>query len=160
MATDHSRALSEFVSGLWPRSMAPWPSGWTSAARLWPASSPGGWRRTASPGFPAYWTPSTAAIPGPVSDETHPEALSESLGSRYETLGGGYKLYSCVGTNFTALDAVKEILAAHPLAPDGVSSLVVRTSEYQNRPIRGHYRRCPRRYRPCRTAGSITPGRC
>jgi aconitate decarboxylase len=82
-------------------------------------------------GIPDILDANYGDYPKALSDETHLEALSRDLGSRYEILDLGYKLYSCVGNSHTALDAVKEILRAHPLAPEDVSSVVVRTSEYQ-----------------------------
>jgi aconitate decarboxylase len=82
-------------------------------------------------GIPDILDADFGGYPKALSDKTRMEELSRDLGSRYEILGLSYKLYSCVGTNQTALDAVKEILRAHPVAPEDVSSVVVRTSEYQ-----------------------------
>lgn len=82
-------------------------------------------------GIPDVFDAEFGGYPKAVSDEIDLEVLSNGLGSRYEILEVGYKFYSCVGSNHTALDAVREILSARPTAPDEVSSVVIRTSEYQ-----------------------------
>ncbi len=82
-------------------------------------------------GIPDIFDAEFGGYPRAVSDQIDLEALSGDLGHRYEITEVGYKFYSCVGTNFTALDALKEILNAHPTGPNDVDEIVVRTSEYQ-----------------------------
>jgi aconitate decarboxylase len=82
-------------------------------------------------GIPDIFDVEYGGYPKAVSDAPDMEALSRDLGTHYETLGVGYKFYSCVGTNFTALDALKEILKEHPVAAGDIEAIVVRTSEYQ-----------------------------
>jgi len=82
-------------------------------------------------GIPDILDADFGGYPKAVSDKTDMEALSRDLGRQFDILGVSYKLYSCVGTNHTALDCVKEILRTHPVAPEDVSSVEVRTSEYQ-----------------------------
>jgi aconitate decarboxylase len=55
--------------------------------------------------------------------------LTSGLGERFETMGVALKFYSCVGSNHTALDAVRAIAARHPFRPDDVARIVVHGSQ-------------------------------
>jgi 2-methylcitrate dehydratase PrpD len=55
--------------------------------------------------------------------------LTAGLGERFETLGVALKFYSCVGSNHTTLDAIREIQAQHPFGPDDVEDIVVYGSQ-------------------------------
>lgn len=57
------------------------------------------------------------------------EALTAGLGERFETMGVALKFYACVGSNHTALDAIRAIRARHPFAPDDVKRIVVHASQ-------------------------------
>jgi len=56
-------------------------------------------------------------------------ALSDGLGERFETMGISLKFYSCVGSNHTTLDALRDIRKRHPFEPDDVDSIVVHASQ-------------------------------
>jgi aconitate decarboxylase len=66
-----------------------------------------------------------------VSDEVSLDALHGELGRRYEGAAVGYKLFACVGTNHTALEALSGLMRDHPFDWRGVESIDVLTSEYQ-----------------------------
>lgn len=55
--------------------------------------------------------------------------LTAGLGQRFETMGVALKFYSCVGSNHTTLDAVREIRAVRPFAPEEVDKIVVHGSQ-------------------------------
>jgi 2-methylcitrate dehydratase PrpD len=55
--------------------------------------------------------------------------LTAGLGERFETMGVALKFYSCVGSNHTALDAVRAIAARHPFRPEDVAKIVVHGSQ-------------------------------
>src|SRR5271170_649941 len=57
-------------------------------------------------------------------------ALSDGLGERFETMGISLKFYSCVGSNHTTLDALRDIRRRHPFNPDDVDSIIVRGSQF------------------------------
>jgi len=57
------------------------------------------------------------------------EELTSGLGERFETLGVALKFYACVGSNHTALDAIRAIQARHPFAPDQLEKIVVHASQ-------------------------------
>lgn len=82
-------------------------------------------------GIPDIFDAEFGGYPKAMSDEVDLEALSSDLGKRYEILEVGYKFHSCVGSNHTALDALREILRERPTRPQEVSAITVRTSEYQ-----------------------------
>src|SRR5215471_6092841 len=56
-------------------------------------------------------------------------ALSAGLGERFETLQIALKFYSCVGSNHTTLDGIRDIQARRPFAPGEVEKIVVRGSK-------------------------------
>ena len=55
--------------------------------------------------------------------------LSAGLGERFETMGIAFKFYSCVGSNHTTLDAIRDIARRRPFAPDDVERIVVHGSQ-------------------------------
>ena len=54
--------------------------------------------------------------------------LISGLGARYETMRISVKLYSCVSTNHTALDALRRIRERRPFAPAEISQITVHCS--------------------------------
>ena len=55
--------------------------------------------------------------------------LSAGLGERFETMGIALKFYSCVGSNHTTLDAIRDIRQRRPFTPDDVERIVVHGSQ-------------------------------
>jgi aconitate decarboxylase len=55
--------------------------------------------------------------------------LTAGLGERFETFGVALKFYSCVGSNHTTLDAIRTILARHPVAPEQIERIIVHGSQ-------------------------------
>jgi 2-methylcitrate dehydratase PrpD len=55
--------------------------------------------------------------------------LISGLGERFETLRISLKLYSCVSTNHTSLDAIRRMQERHPFGPEDVDSITVRCSK-------------------------------
>jgi aconitate decarboxylase len=55
--------------------------------------------------------------------------LSAGLGERFETMRISLKFYSCVGSNHTTLDALRDIRKRHPFAPDDIGHIVVHASQ-------------------------------
>ncbi len=55
--------------------------------------------------------------------------LSAGLGERFETMRISLKFYSCVGSNHTTLDALREIRRRHPFTPDDIDHIVVHASQ-------------------------------
>jgi aconitate decarboxylase len=55
--------------------------------------------------------------------------LSAGLGERFETMGIALKFYSCVGSNHTTLDAIRDIARRRPFAPGDVERIVVHGSQ-------------------------------
>jgi len=55
--------------------------------------------------------------------------LSAGLGQRFETMGIALKFYSCVGSNHTTLDALRDIRKRHPFALDEIDSIIVHGSQ-------------------------------
>ena len=56
------------------------------------------------------------------------QQLSAGLGERFETLCISLKFYSCVGSNHTTLDAIRNMQARHPFGPDDIDRIVVHGS--------------------------------
>jgi aconitate decarboxylase len=54
--------------------------------------------------------------------------LTAGLGERFETMGIALKFYSCVGSNHTALDAIRAMQARHPFGAEDVARILVRGS--------------------------------
>src|SRR6185503_4410768 len=57
------------------------------------------------------------------------DELSASLGEHFETMAVSLKFYSCVGSNHTTLDAIRDIKRRRPFAPDDVAKIVVHGSQ-------------------------------
>lgn len=57
------------------------------------------------------------------------EELRSGLGDRFETMHITLKFYSCVGSNHTTLDAIKEIQKRRPFGPDDFEKIVVHASQ-------------------------------
>src|SRR6266481_898221 len=55
--------------------------------------------------------------------------LSAGLGERFETLRISLKFYSCVGSNHTTLDAIRDIRARRPFGLDELEKVVVHGSQ-------------------------------
>jgi aconitate decarboxylase len=56
-------------------------------------------------------------------------ALSTGLGERFETMRISLKFYSCVGSNHTTLDAIRDIRKRRPFTPEDIESIVVHASQ-------------------------------
>ncbi len=56
-------------------------------------------------------------------------ALSDGLGERFETTRISLKFYSCVGSNHTTLDAIRDIRKRRPFVPEDIDSIVVHASQ-------------------------------
>jgi 2-methylcitrate dehydratase PrpD len=54
--------------------------------------------------------------------------LTDGLGERFETMRIALKFYSCVGSNHTTLDAIRNIQARHPFGAHEVVRILVRGS--------------------------------
>ena len=55
--------------------------------------------------------------------------LSAGLGERFETMGIALKFYSCVGSNHTTLDAIRDIRQRRPFALGDIDHIVVHGSQ-------------------------------
>ena len=55
--------------------------------------------------------------------------LSSGLGERFETMRISLKFYSCVGSNHTTLDAIRDIRKRRPFTLDEIDSIVVHGSQ-------------------------------
>jgi aconitate decarboxylase len=55
--------------------------------------------------------------------------LSAGLGERFETMRISLKFYSCVGSNHTTLDAIRDIRARRPFGLDELENIVVHGSQ-------------------------------
>jgi len=55
--------------------------------------------------------------------------LSAGLGQRFETMRISLKFYSCVGSNHTTLDAIRDIRKRRPFAIDDIDSILVHGSQ-------------------------------
>src|SRR5205809_4136178 len=63
------------------------------------------------------------------TDRFNLEALSTGLGSDWEAMRVALKFYSCVGSNHTTLDAIRDIRRRHPFALDELDGIVVHGSQ-------------------------------
>jgi aconitate decarboxylase len=63
------------------------------------------------------------------NDRFHLDELSAGLGERFETLNISLKFYSCVGSNHTTLDAIRDIRRRHPFTPEELDVIVVHASQ-------------------------------
>ena len=57
------------------------------------------------------------------------DELTAGLGSVWQTMGVRLKFYSCVGSNHSTLDAIREIRREHPFSADDVAKIVVHGSQ-------------------------------
>src|ERR1700738_4928154 len=57
------------------------------------------------------------------------DALSAGLGERFETMNVSLKFYSCVGSNHTTLDAIRDIAKRRPFKHEEVEAIVVHGSQ-------------------------------
>ena len=55
--------------------------------------------------------------------------LTAGLGERFETLGVALKFYSCVGSNHTTLDAIRNIAARRPFRAEDIARITVHASQ-------------------------------
>jgi aconitate decarboxylase len=55
--------------------------------------------------------------------------LSAGLGQKFETMGIALKFYSCVGSNHTTLDAIRDIRTRRPFTLDELDQIVVHGSQ-------------------------------
>jgi aconitate decarboxylase len=55
--------------------------------------------------------------------------ITAGLGERFETLGVALKFYSCVGSNHTTLDAIRNIAARRPFRAEDVARITVHASQ-------------------------------
>jgi 2-methylcitrate dehydratase PrpD len=62
-------------------------------------------------------------------DRYNLEELSAGLGERFETMGIALKFYSCVGSNHTTLDAIRDIQKRHPFTREEFDKIVVHGSQ-------------------------------
>jgi aconitate decarboxylase len=63
------------------------------------------------------------------SDRFNMAELSAGLGERFETMRISLKFYSCVGSNHTTLDAIRDIRARRPFTLDELDKVVVHGSQ-------------------------------
>jgi 2-methylcitrate dehydratase PrpD len=63
------------------------------------------------------------------NDRFNLDALSAGLGEGFETMGIALKFYSCVGSNHTTLDAIRDIRARRPFTPGDIAEIVVHASQ-------------------------------
>ncbi len=62
-------------------------------------------------------------------DRYNLDELSAGLGKTFETMGIALKFYSCVGSNHTTLDAIRDIRKRHPFMLDQLDKIVVHGSQ-------------------------------
>src|SRR6201996_668699 len=63
------------------------------------------------------------------SDRFDLTELSAGLGERFETMRISLKFYSCVGSNHTTLDAIRDIRRRHPFTPEDIEGITVHASQ-------------------------------
>jgi 2-methylcitrate dehydratase PrpD len=62
-------------------------------------------------------------------DKPNLSHLTDQLGERFETLNVGFKPYPCCGSNHTSIDALKNILRAHPeVSAENVEKIRIRAT--------------------------------
>jgi aconitate decarboxylase len=62
-------------------------------------------------------------------DRFNLKELSAGLGQKFETMGIALKFYSCVGSNHTTLDALRDIRKRRPFALDEIDAIAVHGSQ-------------------------------
>jgi aconitate decarboxylase len=65
-----------------------------------------------------------------LSDDYDLSKLTAGLGKDYEIKNVGFKKYSCVGTNLTALDSVREIMDEHVFDFESVKRIRIKVNDY------------------------------
>ena len=63
------------------------------------------------------------------TDRFNLDELTAGLGERFETTRISLKMYSCVGSNHTTLDSIREMQARHPFGAEDVDHVVVYGSQ-------------------------------
>jgi 2-methylcitrate dehydratase PrpD len=63
------------------------------------------------------------------TDRFNLKELTAGLGTTWQTMGVALKFYSCVGSNHTTLDAIRELQAQRPFSADDVKKIVVHGSQ-------------------------------
>ncbi len=63
------------------------------------------------------------------TDRFNLDELTSELGERFETLRISLKMYSCVGSNHTTLDSIREMQARHPFGATDIDRIVVYGSQ-------------------------------
>ena len=63
------------------------------------------------------------------TDRFNLDELTSELGERFETLRISLKMYSCVGSNHTTLDSIREMQARHPFGAADIDRIVVYGSQ-------------------------------
>ncbi|MEA2823903.1 MAG: aconitate decarboxylase [Alphaproteobacteria bacterium] len=63
------------------------------------------------------------------TDRFNRDELISGLGERFETMRISLKLYSCVSTNHTALDAIRNMQQRRPFGPKDIEKIIVRCSQ-------------------------------
>ena len=63
------------------------------------------------------------------TDRFRLEELTAGLGEVWQTMGVRLKFYSCVGSNHSTLDALRELRQEHPFSADEVERIVVHASQ-------------------------------
>ncbi|MDB6002764.1 MAG: hypothetical protein JWP52_4463 [Rhizobacter sp.] len=82
-------------------------------------------------GIPDLFDAEYGGYPKALSDDVTLAPLTDALGDRYEAASIGYKLFSCVGTNHTALEALSRLKREHGIGFDDVRGIEITTSQYQ-----------------------------
>ena len=57
------------------------------------------------------------------------DELVKGLGETWQTMGVALKFYSCVGSNHTTLDAIRNMQAKHPFGPEDLDHIMVSGSQ-------------------------------
>ncbi len=65
-------------------------------------------------------------------EDGNPDELLDGLGERFETLNTGIKKFPSCACNHAVIEGALRLMSKHSLAPDDVSSAVVRISPYMN----------------------------
>ncbi|HXI99613.1 MAG TPA: MmgE/PrpD family protein [Micropepsaceae bacterium] len=63
------------------------------------------------------------------TDRFNRDELTSGLATRFETMRISLKFYSCVSTNHTVLDALRNLQARHPFGPNDIAKIKVRCSQ-------------------------------
>ena len=63
------------------------------------------------------------------TDRFNLDKLTEGFGSRWETMGVALKFYSCVGSNHTTLDALRDMQGQRPFGADDIERIDVHGSQ-------------------------------